>query len=147
MNLILLIFLIFFQFVVLSNFLWALDKEWIMSFDIYSATYYPWSVPLVRTRFKDLLMENARREEEKETERYNFPIKERRERRKSQRRGESHARSLRNRERREIRDVHFFERRNASCSKRADDLGVPAGLLPCPPSAMVPGIYALCVSE
>jgi len=49
-------------------------------------------------------------------------------------RGELHARSLRNRERREIRDVHFFERRNASCTKRADDLGVPA----CGPHAASP---------
>lgn len=52
--------------------------------------------------------------------------------------GELHARSLRNRERREIRDVHFFDRRNASCTKRADDLGVSAGPHAASPSSRSP---------
>lgn len=117
----------FFQlFAVFSNFLWALDKKRMMFFDIYSAIYCLYTVPLLTKRFKDLLTENTKRE------RRNFPMKERRERRKSQRRGESHARSLRNRERREIRDVHFFERRNAREQTTSGSLGASCRVPPSP---------------
>lgn len=95
-----------------------------MFFDIYSAIYCLYTVPLLTKRFKDLLTENTKRE------RRNFPMKERRERRKSQRRGESHARSLRNRERREIRDVHFFERRNAREQTTSGSLGASCRVPP-----------------
>lgn len=95
--------------------------------DIYSVIYCPWSVSLIITRLKDLLM--------KKHEERGDVIFRWRNAKKGENRRDVENRMLRHYE---TANVEIFvtcisSREETQATKRADDLRVPAGLLPCPP--------------